>query len=373
MSEIELSDEQLEVVEALSSGIDRGKMVQTLGGYAGTGKTTSIRALKERHPGMEVCAFTGKAANVLRRKGIDAATIHSLIYVPVTIDEIIEPAKGKPGTMGYVPAKTEQKLEFHLRDELDSSVDGFIVDEASMVGELIYRDLLTFGLPLVFVGDHGQLPPVQGDLNLMEEPQYRLEHVHRNAGDIARFAEWLRFGNPARNFERATDEVALLTPESLDNVLLMGADQVICAFNKTRVSFNRRIRKALGRGDEIEPNDRIMFLKNDRVVSVFNGLQGQVTSITVSKGKPVVSLVGDSRSFEDLPVYLVREKDQRENWPPKRHPVDFAYCITAHKAQGDEWDDVLVIEQKCEAWEHRRWAYTAASRARSRLSWVLSP
>lgn len=54
------------------------------------------------------------------------------------------------------------------------------------------------------------------------------------------------------------------------------------------------------------------------------------------------------------------------------NPFDYAYCITCHKAQGDEWNKVLVIEQKCDKWDHKRWTYTAASRAKERVVWAYS-
>jgi hypothetical protein len=75
-----LTDEQEHAIDRL---LDFSKGVQTLGGYAGTGKTTVIRTLKTYLPEFAVCAYTGKAANVLRMKGVSASTIHSLIYHPV--------------------------------------------------------------------------------------------------------------------------------------------------------------------------------------------------------------------------------------------------------------------------------------------------
>ena len=47
--------------------------------------------------------------------------------------------------------------------------------------------------------------------------------------------------------------------------------------------------------------------------------------------------------------------------------MDYGYCLTAHKAQGAEWDDVLVLEEICSSWDPRRWRSTAATRARQRL------
>lgn len=83
MSEITPSQEQSDAIEQL---VKLRKPIQTLGGYAGTGKTTAIRTLLQRLPKFAVCAFTGKAAQVLVRKGIPAKTIHSLIYIPEDVD-----------------------------------------------------------------------------------------------------------------------------------------------------------------------------------------------------------------------------------------------------------------------------------------------
>jgi ATP-dependent exoDNAse (exonuclease V) alpha subunit len=47
--------------------------------------------------------------------------------------------------------------------------------------------------------------------------------------------------------------------------------------------------------------------------------------------------------------------------------VDYGYAVTAHSAQGSEWDGVLVLEEIASGWDARRWRYTAATRARHRL------
>ncbi|MFN9959486.1 MAG: hypothetical protein ACK55I_40875, partial [bacterium] len=70
-----------------------------------------------------------------------------------------------------------------------------------MVGKTIYEDLRSFGKPLIFVGDHGQLEPIGDDFNLMREPDYRLETIHRNAGEIAHFAEYVRQGYRPSSWE----------------------------------------------------------------------------------------------------------------------------------------------------------------------------
>src|SRR5260370_1454897 len=89
-------------------------------------------------------AFTGKAALVMRSKGCErASTIHSLIY--------------KTRESG------EEVPSFDLWDEAPASKAALIViDECSMVDAELGRDLMSFGVPLLVLGDPAQLPPIQG-------------------------------------------------------------------------------------------------------------------------------------------------------------------------------------------------------------------
>lgn len=359
-TDIELTDEQQAAVEYCSRG---DKDVVRMGGLAGTGKSTILVEMTKLLPDYAVCAYTGKAANVLRRKGISTAcTIHSLIYKPATDEDgkVIEP------------------VEFVLRAPHELFVGGFIVDEASMVSADIYRDLKTFGVPLIFVGDHGQLEPVSTDQSgfcLMRDPDVCLEKIHRNAGEIARFAEYLRNGNEASEWPRVTmdrSQVNVVTGDQLASAGMEKADQVICAFNRTRVQINNSFRECLGleRGLPVV-GDRIMCLQNNREHQLFNGMQGRITRIDYVK-KYLAFEDEDGREFPHIrynPAAFGSEKT-----PMRSHesvPFDWAYCCTAHKFQGSEADDVLVLEQRCGLWEMNRWNYTAASRAKKKLTWVL--
>jgi exodeoxyribonuclease V len=350
-----LSDEQRVAVAELVHGTFTGRtQQQTLGGYAGTGKTTSIKAIKEELPSFAVCAFTGKAANMLRRKGItDATTIHSAIYVPI---------RGADG-----------RVYFDLRKHMPDGIDGFIVDEASMVSKPIHRDLMSFGLPIIFVGDHGQLEPVGSDFNLMAKPDYTLEKIHRNSGEIPRFAEWLRLGRPAREFKSTSGAVTLINNDEVDDDIALNADQIICAFNKSRVSFDKHVRLAMGRKGLVEVGERVMCLRNDRTAAIFNGMQGTVSKVATVEGKLCIDFATYDGTRFALPVdrdQFGQEKSPGMDSPRSVHPFDYCYVITAHKSQGDEWPTVLVFEQRCSKWDHKRWAYTAASRAQERLLWV---
>ncbi len=343
---VTLTEEQKLALYRLVKGVREDFCLeQTMGGYAGTGKTTVIKYLIQFFPNFAVAAYTGKAANVLRKKGMFATTIHSRIYKPYFDNGVVY---------------------FDLTDE--PGCEGFIIDEASMVSSDIYDDLKSFGKPMIFIGDHGQLEPIDSRLNLMEKPDYTLETIHRNAGDIARFAEFLRMGYASRGFKTADNSVEFV--KNLTDKQLASYDQIICAFNKSRVELNTKVRSALGHKGVLNVGERIMCLRNSRREGLFNGMQGVVKKIYMSRGKNVLDFEFDGLVYESI-SYDVNQFGQ-ESYKQKQggpHPFDYAYAITAHKAQGDEWGKVLVIEQKCKNWSHKRWAYTAASRAKEKLVW----
>lgn len=346
---IELTKEQHNVIKNLIKGIKNKKKVQSLGGYAGTGKSLVVKHLKESLPNFKVCAYTGKAVDVLKRKGIEASTIHSLIYEPV--------------------ADEYGNVEFLLKRFLDA--DGIIIDEASMVGKEIFKDLQYFKIPLICVGDHGQLPPVSGgNFNLMEKPEYKLETVHRNAGDIAHFAEHIRNGLDPFDFSKSPQ---IEFVHNMNDDILSNVDQVICAYNITRVGINKKIRQKLKMKDLINVGEKVMCLRNSKRSGIFNGMQGIVLDYRFTKGRLYIDFESNGFCYANLeidPTAFNKEKPEFDHDPDSPHPFEYAYCITCHKSQGDEWDDICVIEQKCVNWDHIRWAYTAASRARNKVYWI---
>lgn len=353
---IELTAEQQSVIYSIVEGIKKkGILVQTLGGYAGTGKTTIVNYLLPVLDRFAVCAFTGKAANVLRKKGVPASTIHSLIYTPIT-----EP---------------DGSVTFILNPNLDCN--GIIVDEASMVTEELDSDLRSFGVPIIYIGDHGQLPPVGNDFNLMASPMYRLEKIHRNAGTIAKFCEWVRFGRTPRSFpirENRGNKVRFINRWEITNTLLTQVDQTICAFNKTRIELNTRARKSLGYTDLLQPGEKVMCLRNNRRLGVFNGMQGRVLDFYKEKKKHYLDFESNGVEYPRIrydPKQFSQETTITEYSKDGPLPFDYAYCITCHKSQGDEFDTTLVLEQVCKGWEHNRWCYTAASRAKELLLWCV--
>ena len=352
-----LSNEQRQIITGLLNAL-KMRPVVTLGGYAGTGKTTIISHIMKILPNWKVCAYTGKAASVLRKKGVPATTIHKLIYVP-DIDE-----------HGKIRLDAWGNPVFILSPHLDA--DGIIVDEASMVSQELYKDLLSFGVPVLFVGDHGQLPPVGGgNIHLMERPDFVLEKIHRNAGEIARFCEFIRNGYRPGAFRTSFEnKVHFLNRWQADEYLTK-VDQVMVAFNKTRVILNRRVREQLGMKDDNPViGDRVMCLKNNNKIGLFNGMQGEIEFLYKSKNR--MHFKTDEHTFDIIfsASCFNEEKYDFDLGRDAPAPFDYSYVCTVHKAQGSEWSKIMVYEQKSGQWNHARFCYTAASRAEDEIFWV---
>src|SRR5437764_308909 len=199
-------------------------------GYAGTGKTTLARHVAEGFDGKVVfAAFTGKAALVMRHKGCpDASTIHSLIYQPVDTDS---------------PTPT-----FMRWDEGPASKAKLIViDECSMVDAELGRDLMSFRVPILVLGDPAQLPPIQGGGFFTDaQPDVMLTEVHRQARDnpIVRLSMDIRAGN--RLAPGDYGETQVVRRDGLDPQRVLDADQVLVGRNATRRAYNSRMRERRG-------------------------------------------------------------------------------------------------------------------------------
>jgi exodeoxyribonuclease-5 len=203
----------------------------------------------------------------------------------------------------------------------------------------------------------------------MEQPDYCLETLHRNAGPIARFCEHLRKGGDPKDFT-ACGEVQFLKG---DSKLYASVNQVICGRNRTRQKINRAVRNLMGypEGEPVVEGERLISLMNNRYHGLFNGSQVVVDKV-LKRNKLLVSHDGQLTQVKYLPGLIGLEKqgeyDKREG-----HPFDWAYAITAHKAQGSEWDWVAVVDEPMPGCDRKKWRYTAASRAKERLFWVGSP
>ncbi|MDD3474856.1 MAG: AAA family ATPase, partial [Candidatus Dojkabacteria bacterium] len=320
---LELSEKQKSILDDIL-GWYKKRDVQyiTLGGYAGTGKTTLMGYLSNilRNDKSKIkvafCSYTGKASRVLQRKLRDTksiyphdytGTIHRLIYRPMLDDE------------GEIIGWRKEDINQFFYDLI-------IVDEASMVTEDIWNDLLSFGKPILAVGDHGQLPPVEGNFNLMEKPQFKLEEIYRQELDnpIIKVSEIARkYGNiPVEEFSKTVKKLDKKNPETgefLENILEQydNDTMVLTGYNTSRVKLNKGIRQLLG-FESIDPalGDRVICLKNNHEKEIYNGMMGTVLDISKNS-------VGDLEFFdveiefddEDYPYLgkISREQFNKEN------------------------------------------------------------
>ena len=407
-------------IKAWFSNRTREQQVFRVFGYAGSGKTTITRhAIEElglsfMDPsggggGVLFAAFTGKAALVMTRKGTPASTIHSLIYrvseaTPEEVARVEAEAAALCSSILTMPAAERafaserlKRLELRLADihkpqfvlNEQSQVrdaDLIVLDEVSMVGQEMASDLLAFGKPILVLGDPGQLPPIQGAGAFTDiEPDIMLTEVHRQAGDsaIIRLATMAREHKTIPYGEHDTYVWKMPRNSVSPEQMLMGG-QLICGMNNTRRQLNNAMRRAAGFSDAYPAgrNEKIICLKNRHDLGLINGMfidltdiqdEGRLTLSAVVETEDGVSVPGRVKVYKghyDDHVAFDQERSRRD-WREVRGLVEsvWGYAITAHKAQGSQWRNVIVYDDGLGRTpeERARWLYTAITRAEQGL------
>ena len=340
-------------------------LIFRLFGYAGTGKTTLAKTIAEGVDGeVKFAAFTGKAASVMRSKGCSgASTIHSLIYRPRESGEEIP--------------------DFLLWDEAPASEAKLIViDECSMVDAELGRDLMSFGVPVLVLGDPAQLPPIQGGGYFTEaEPDAMLTEVHRQAFDnpIVRLSMDVRAGERPR--PGTYGETQVVRRDELDPQRVLDAEQVLVGRNATRRAYNIRMRERRGyTGALPQAGDKLVCLRNNRKKGLFNGSLWSVTKAPTTR-KQILKLRlmpedlsrARSLSVSVRPECFTGGIEQIDWQLRKRYDeFDYGYVLTVHKAQGSQWNDVVLFDESFAFPDSReRWLYTGITRAAKRLTIVV--
>lgn len=417
---LELAPEQVQAYDSIRAWLSsRSRPSFTMGGYAGTGKTTTISYLirelrREGKTGVVAfCCYTGKAASVLREKLARVeikpdycGTIHSLMYKPVM------DSSGK--VTGW--AKKKELLVFpDGYEEPGQTVDLIVVDEASMVNEIVWNDLCAYGVPILAVGDHGQLAPIGQSFNLMAAPLVQLTKVHRQAeGDPIIHLSMMVRETGAIPFGKLSDNVTKIKsmPAGVIGQMSNFADTLfLCGYNWTRVTINRAVREKLGFKWPPTRGDRVVCLKNNRREEIFNGMCGVIQEIYAKKEpklsdadkQEIVSakaagadyrtvetgdydgylytlqvLMDDDTTFRGNALKLqfgsretLREHEDISAKQFQRiNQFDYGYCLTVHKAQGSEADNVCLFEERNKHMDDETWRrclYTGVTRAKKRL------
>jgi exodeoxyribonuclease-5 len=346
-------------------GRGRAPLIFRLFGYAGTGKTTLAKHIAEAVDGkVQFAAFTGKAAMVMRNKGCaGATTIHSLIYRPIE--------------------SGNQTPSFELFDDAPASKAKLIVvDECSMVDADLGRDLKSFGVPLLVLGDPAQLPPIQGGGFFTDaDPDAMLTEVHRQAQDdpIVRLSMLVREGHRLTPGEYG--KTSVVRRDAFDPQRALETDQILVGRNATRRAYNARMRERRGFDDPMPlAGDKLVCLRNNRKKGLFNGGLWQVAERPTTRKQILkLRLVADEGAGGKGVKVSVRAECfagtiEQIDWPMRKKydEFDYGYVLTVHKAQGSQWDDVVLFDESFAFQESRdRWLYTGITRAAKRLTVVV--
>ena len=402
----------LACIKDLGERFPDGGGIGVISGYAGTGKTTLLKVLADNDDKLFVLTPTGKAAVRVREvTGAEGMTIHRWLYEPFEDEESGE-------------------VTYTARDIGDIRVPGsgtLLVDEASMVGFDVFRDLYEAAtrlrLNLVLIGDGFQLPPVE--MNAAKQnfsvfsPEFpahfkiQLTEVLRQALDspIIRCAHLIRTGRWPQD---ALGDLESLIPDRLYAESSTSYDNngaTICHRNATRHQINAGIRKHRGLPEsEIQRDEPLLVTQNNYGLGVYNGEVFTVldrpdivnrssfavldrfnncstyadfyhTRIQAPEGsgdivfcdKEVLGTLGDVSSYacRKASRNLIGAYYRRDEGPrPTYLHANLGYCLTAHKAQGSEFDDVIVVMEpsiRLGSQDGRRWAYTATTRSKTRL------
>ena len=385
-----LTEKQEQGLKECIKRYENGEKYCVISGYAGAGKSTLVKVIIENLPGIDpeedvaYACYTGKAAQVLLKKGNkNVITLHKLLYESIPRPD---------GTFFRVP-----------KTAIDYSV--VVVDEVSMAPKTLMDLLFTHGCFVICLGDPFQLPPIDKnqDNGLLDHPHVFLDEIMRQALDssIIRLSMQIRNGE---KIEYGKYNDAIVMPyEKLNTGVLKWGDQVLVGTNKARININQTFRNMQGRGSEPEEGDKVICLRNywdnlaDNDDPLVNGTVGHIHNLYTSYNKippycggqtvPVLyaDFISDSeadfgtlnmdkhqiitgeRSLDARTIYKLNSRRPTQHLVPME--FTYAYAITTHKAQGSEWDKVVVLEEgfPFDKEEHARWLYTAVTRASEQL------
>jgi exodeoxyribonuclease-5 len=349
-------------------------------------------------------AYTGKAASVMARKGLlGATTVHRLIYDPVGPDNRqLNALKAELSQLEALPDPDRQRLialrraikdateaarqpKFILKPVSDVSyVPLVILDEASMVDGRMAADLLSFGTRILVLGDPAQLPPIKGTGYFTDaRPDVLLTEVHRQAHDnpIVHLATCAREGRalPLGTFGTAGEWARVV--DRVDAVAAQRADQILCGTNARRRAINARCRQ-LGGHAAVSPmpriGERLVCLRNDHEAGLLNGTVWRTTQDAEwepGAGTVYLTVRPDGGGCDILVAaeasLFVDEDSGTPMWGGDQH-FTWGYALTVHKAQGSEWDEVLLFDDWPSRQSRRQWLYTGITRAAQRLTVVVN-
>lgn len=318
--DISLTDKQNAALKTLKARILSNEKITILQGYSGTGKTTVLTFLLNELPYSEhniiFCCFTGSATRLLQTKGLNAKTIHSLIYEPIV----------KRGICIGFRKKSREDLE---------GLRLIVVDEFSMVSNELMQDLESFNIPLLLVGDQAQLSPIGEANKYINGHHAYLDEVMRQALE-----------NPILWAATKIRKNEVVKEGVHGNILYMGRKgnlkpewlrkdvQFITGTNATRQKINLQINGS----PAVSKGDKVIFLKNDWDEGVINGTIAEIKSLKKNYQTYALDFVDElGIGHKDYRCYFQKPFTQKDQF------FDWAYCLTSTKSQGQTFDCAGVI------------------------------
>lgn len=366
----------------------KNKQCFEISGIAGSGKTTLvyyiIQELGLTLDDVVFVAYIGKAALALARKGTPATTIHHLIYNVTDVpkldengNDVIDPSTNRP----YTVAK------FVKKEKLNPNIKLIVVDEGAMVSSQIANDLLSFGIPVIVLGDRNQLPPVIGQSVFLKNPDVQLTEPMRQSlnSPIIYLAQKAMNGERIE-FGKYSDSVAVISKNQITDRMLLAPDVVICHKNSTREIINNRVRYDILKKKSPHPSigEKIICRQNnwsrsiDNEIYLINGLIGYVDNVYLETYNKRSICIDFRPEFLQTSAFHKLEIDYKyicapyeEKLQMKRsyyNKFEYAYAITCHLSQGSEYGKVLVYNEDIyDRSFYRKWLYTAITRSSNAL------
>lgn len=318
--------------------------ISILTGPAGTGKSTVLSFLLQSlgYSKEEVAfvSYTGAAAKVLQKKGLNASTIHSLIYKPIII---------RGTCIGFKKEPYENLSNLKL----------IVVDEFSMLPQDILTDLLSYNIPLLLVGDPYQLEAIGDQNEFVGKTHAHLNNVMRQALDspLLWAATRIREGKPLYN-DIYGNSLLVGRRKDVDESWFRKEVKFIVGTNKTKDEINLMVAGHNG----IQKGDNIIFLKNDWKHNIVNGTTAEVLDFKMSFKTFNLDIITDDDmrmvNYKAIRGEPVTKKDQ------KSQRFDLSYAITTHKSQGQTFDQsgLIIDETKYFKGQEKKILYTALTR-----------
>ena len=397
-------------------------------GYAGTGKTTLVSQIANNFDPSRILflAMTGKAVSVLKNKvppNVGCKTIHSAFFTiqdeqptPCRYNktcwhsefDCFESAPKPIGPPKFIPRDSAINI--------DQDYDLLIIDEASMLNEYFYKIVNRANVHKIFVGDPGQLPPIDGkQIEILSKTPHKLDKVMRQALDnpIISLATSVREGKNIKEFYKAPhlaighnldpkSALALINYQFMKGKAMNMQSIILCYRNTTRVAINNRVRKNQGYAPgSVHPGEKIVCLRNNWDAGLINGQLYTVQKVEKIRGdgrtfvylltleedspnKLIYEVIADPRTFGALNANDIIAENNHDEWitfvnnkhrtnvdqNDKMAYFDYGYALSVHKAQGSEWPQVYLANERGCAMEHqeiRQWMYTGVTRAKDKL------